>query len=405
MGSGEDVVRNAQTTGAGFVLVSLYSWMTITWGILIARFVRGLFLHRILFGADDVMALAGNIVYLGSVVAWQYTVYGGLGKPFTDVSPSDAALFSKAFLAAQLLEIFAMTFAKSSSALLMERVAPGSRKARLSLLAMTLVYCMTCVLAITFRCGVPSDWAHRAPHCGNYGFLIVAIGFNITSDLILAGWLFPTLMSLSVDTEKRWTAMVLFGSRALVAAIAGIQIWAATKVVSGDDPTEDIVDYAVLSQAVTSLSLIVANIPRVKRIIGVGGGSILYPEIQQSELTATRSRQFSADNGLKLVPSGSARFTTTVTSKGSKDRKKGKMPADWQGLVTLGGKEDEHTSTSSLFDRNERDGVMLEREVHVVVENRNAEAKVGLADKDDRESACTSHSIQAGPERQQDKDS
>jgi hypothetical protein len=130
-----------------------------------------------------------------------------------------------------------------------------------------------------------------------------------------------------------------------------------------------------IPRAVTSLSLIAASIPRIKRFLGVGGSGILYPQIQASELSATRrtnSRQASGDHALKLVPSGSGKFTTTVTSKGSKERKKSKVPPDWHGLVTLGSTEDEHTSTSSLFDRNDREGVMLEREFQVVVEDRDA---------------------------------
>ena len=116
------------------------------------------------------------------------------------------------------------------------------------------------------------------------------------------------------------------------------------------------------------------NVPRIKQFLGAGGSGILYPRIQASELSTARrtvSRQASRDNALKLVPSGSGRFTVTVTSKGLKEKRKGRVPPDWQGLVTQGSKEDEHTSTSSLFDRSDRDGVRLEREFQVVVEDSN----------------------------------
>ena len=77
----------------------------------------------------------------------------------------------------------------------------------------------------------------------------------------------------------------------------------------------------------------------------------------------------------KLVPSGSGKFTVTVTSKGTKERKKGRPQADWQGLVTMGTKEDEHTSTSSLFDREDHGGVMMQQEVRVSVEESDAPRK------------------------------
>lgn len=59
-----------------------------------------------------------------------------------------------------------------------------------------------------------------------------------------------------------------------------------------------------------------------------------------------------------------------MTSDGSRDKKKAKAPAEWQGQVNLGSKEDEHTSTSSLFDQTDRDGVTLERDFQLVVEER-----------------------------------
>ncbi|KAH7084428.1 hypothetical protein FB567DRAFT_604277 [Paraphoma chrysanthemicola] len=364
---------NAKSTRSGFVLVSLYSWMVITLGVVIARFVRGLLVHKVKFGADDATALAAHITYVGVVVGWQYTVDGGLGRKFPDVPQNGMSVFSRAILAAQLLEVVAMTAAKLSSAFLIERVAPQSRKAKTYLFALLCIYGVFALFALAFRCGLSTSWASQTHRCKNTGPLIAAIVFNMVTDLLLASWLFPTLLSISLDKEKRFTAMLLFGSRAIVPVVAGAQIWAAVRAVSSDDPMRDTVGFAVLSQSVTSLSLIAANIPRIKRFLGVGGSGILYPQIQASELSATRrtaSHQASGDHPIKLVPSGSGRVTTTVTSKGSKEKKKSKMPPDWQGMVTLGSKEDEHTSTSSLFDRNEREGVMLEREFEVVVESR-----------------------------------
>lgn len=65
----------------------------------------------------------------------------------------------------------------------------------------------------------------------------------------------------------------------------------------------------------------------------------------------------------------------TVTSKGTKYKKKARPQSDWQGLVTMGTKEDEHTSTSSLFDRDDHGGVMMQHEVRVSVEEGSAPRK------------------------------
>lgn len=54
-------LRNAQSTPGGFVLVSLYSWAVVTSGVVVARFVRGLLIHKVKFGADDKSALASIV--------------------------------------------------------------------------------------------------------------------------------------------------------------------------------------------------------------------------------------------------------------------------------------------------------------------------------------------------------
>ncbi|OAL02850.1 hypothetical protein IQ06DRAFT_345836 [Phaeosphaeriaceae sp. SRC1lsM3a] len=371
----EDGIRYAKSTAGGFVVVSLYSWMVITLGVTLARFIRGVVVHNTKFGSDDAAALTGTIVYVGAVVGWQYTIDAGLRGSSADIDPKHGVLFSKALLATQLLEVATISFAKLSSACLMERVAPQSRRSRTILFAMVAAWSVFALFVISFRCGIPPGPSPQTLRCGSSGPLIASIVLNAITDVVLAAWLFPTLLSLSLDKEKRLTAMVLFGSRVIVSVIAGGQIWAVTSAFPSEDLAGTMINYAVLSHAVTSLSLITASLPRVKRILGVGGSGILYPEIQASELTTTRksgSRHTLSDNVLKLVPSGSGKFTTTVTSKGSSDKRKGRAVSEDRRVVTHSSKQDEHTSTSSLIDRDEYEGVMLEREVHVVVEDRDA---------------------------------
>jgi hypothetical protein len=61
MESSGEYHRNALSTPGGFVLVSVYSWMVITSGIVLARLIRGLFVHKIKFGLDDTSALASIV--------------------------------------------------------------------------------------------------------------------------------------------------------------------------------------------------------------------------------------------------------------------------------------------------------------------------------------------------------
>lgn len=43
------------------MLVSLYSWTIFTLGIVIARFIRGTWIHKVRFGKDDAASLAASV--------------------------------------------------------------------------------------------------------------------------------------------------------------------------------------------------------------------------------------------------------------------------------------------------------------------------------------------------------
>jgi hypothetical protein len=128
-------------------------------------------------------------------------------------------------------------------------------------------------------------------------------------------------------------------------------------------------------RAVTSLSLIAASLPRIKRFLNTAGGDSLRPRITEAEIAlSTRAMGGSASGteSLKLVPSTTARTTTTVMSGGSKKPKdKAKIQYEWEKFMSMGTTQDEHTSTSSLF---EHQGVMMQQEVTVQVEEHGKPA-------------------------------
>jgi hypothetical protein len=276
--------------------------------------------------------------------------------------------------AAQLLQIAAMAFAKLSSAFLVGRVAPQSSRSKKLMFAMIGFYTLYALLVFSFQCGLPQLWKYDLPECGHGGPHFSVIVLNIISDLALAVWIFPTLRNLHMDKERRITVAVLFGSRAMVPLMSVGQIWAVAQAIHGNDPTWDTYALALFSQAVTSLSLIAASLPRIKRFVGVAGSGIARPIIDETELAdAYSNRQTSGaasrtgNEPLKLVPSGSGKFTATIVSDSSK-KERNKVHQDWDKFVSMGSKTDDHTSTSSLF---EHQGVMMHQEVTVRVEDSN----------------------------------
>ncbi|OWY51241.1 hypothetical protein AALT_g4527 [Alternaria alternata] len=369
----------ATTTRGGFILVSTYAWAIVTAGVLVARFWQSRS-QKVEAGLDDVAIIAATIVYLGATVGWQYAIRGGLGKDVKDLSDENISLFFKASYIAGILVIFAMVFAKLSSALLIERVVPQTRRAKIILFGMITIFAIFSIFALSFQCGIP-EWTAHSLRCSNGGLAIAVVGLNMTTDLFLAFWMVPVLWKLSLDKEKSFAAATLFGVRAIVAFVAGGEIWATLRLASSQNPTRDAVELVVLTQSVSSLSLILASVPRIKRIIGVGGSGLVYPEIQGTELSVSRKSstwQDSRSTNPKLVPSDLGDFTVTVSSKGTEKRRK--MPCrhlhpDWQSL-TMGATTDEHASTSSLFGPDEQEGVMMRQDVIVSVEDRKARNSV-----------------------------
>lgn len=117
--------------------------------------------------------------------------------------------------AAQLLQIVAMALAKTSSILLIDRVAPQTLKHKAFLFGMVVFWTIYSVLAFALGSGLPEPWEFGPDRGAGRGLVESVISLNILSDLVLAGWLLPILRDLHMDRTKRFTVAILFGARAM----------------------------------------------------------------------------------------------------------------------------------------------------------------------------------------------
>jgi hypothetical protein len=115
---------------------------------------------------------------------------------------------------AGILVVFAMALAKLSSALLIDRVVPQTRRAKTILFGMIAIYAIFSPFATSFQCGI-AQWTTHSLRCNNGGLAIAVIVFNITTDLFLAFWMVPILWKLSLNKEKSLATATLFGVRAM----------------------------------------------------------------------------------------------------------------------------------------------------------------------------------------------
>jgi hypothetical protein len=106
-----------------------------------------------------------------------------------------------------------MGFAKLSSAFLIGRVAPQSRRENAILFGSVTLWILYSMFAFAFQCGLPKPWMFDPPNCAHGGPLISIIILNMLSDILLTAWIFPMLRPLKMNREKCLNVAVLFGSR------------------------------------------------------------------------------------------------------------------------------------------------------------------------------------------------
>jgi len=107
-----------------------------------------------------------------------------------------------------------MALAKLSSALLIERIFPQSRRAKVALFGSIALFAIFSTFAVAFQCGIPR-WTMHALQCGNGGLSTAATAINIATDLLVAFWVVPTFWKMSLDKEKSIAVAMLFGVRAM----------------------------------------------------------------------------------------------------------------------------------------------------------------------------------------------
>ena len=116
--------------------------------------------------------------------------------------------------AAQLTEIVAMLSAKTSMALLSDRVAPRNVWAKASALTSFAAWAVFSLFALAFQCPLPRPWVFQPAQCPSHGNLLYPIiAINALTDVILALWIIPIVWKLRMARRDRVLVAILFGLR------------------------------------------------------------------------------------------------------------------------------------------------------------------------------------------------
>jgi hypothetical protein len=84
----------------------------------------------------------------------------------------------------------------------------------------TALYMIICLFLVGFQCQLPSPWILDPKTCTTHGNIYYATTtLNILTDLLLAGWMLPSIWALQMDYSTKALVMSLFASRAVVCAV------------------------------------------------------------------------------------------------------------------------------------------------------------------------------------------
>lgn len=129
-------------------------------------------------------------------------------------APDALITFFQFEYAAQLTEIVAMLSAKTAVALLSDRVAPRTQRAKTSTLTCITAWAILSLFALAFQCPFPHPWVFQPVQCATHGKLLYpVVVFNSLTDVFLALWIVPTIWKLRTAWRDRLLVIFLFGLR------------------------------------------------------------------------------------------------------------------------------------------------------------------------------------------------
>ncbi|KAF2192734.1 hypothetical protein K469DRAFT_654560 [Zopfia rhizophila CBS 207.26] len=402
-GSGElEPLHRLRSDDRGpIVVIVAYSWIFVS---SIAASIRcGIAGNqRLRFKVDDATFLLGVVFAIGSSVFFHLSTNGGLGRHISTVDEAGLDKYYTMMYGGQLTGIAAMALAKTSVVFLSDRVAPQEPRPYYIMLGLVAIWTILSIFATAFQCSLPHPWVYvpsKCPSHGNLQYPIIVL--NIVTDALLATWILPTVWGLIMETGKRVTVIVLFGSRLVVCLVAIAQLVTVSRNLHKEDQTWHSFGPVVWELCVIHLSVLLSTLPRTNRFISALQATHTTALLTEYELshpngvqTLTRRRSISTSGGitsksegitepseahtrsrsvsrssqsrdplvempLKLIPSLDQNFSTHISSQNANEaydgRKHHKYPKkysvdSWKNLARLNGrKNDEETNTSGML--------------------------------------------------------
>jgi len=271
-----------------------------------------------------------NIFAIVATILLHLASISGLGEYSSARSRKDGDTVLKLVYASQIHEVFAILFAKASTAFLMGRIIPQPSKFKIILSCLILGWAMLHLFAVAFQCPLPSPWNSRPSECRTHGIaLYPAMSFNALTDIILGLWIVPGVWKLKMAKKHRLSVIFLFGFRTCVSIPIVSELVLLKSFFSADDQIRSNIARFLLNQGIVYLSIICANPPRTNQFLGdlqySGTGlEMRVPDFLINSM-ATVARSVLSSNATKSK-SRRSQLTSEATTNYSEDSQRNEAP-------------------------------------------------------------------------------
>ncbi|KAI2787274.1 hypothetical protein POX_f07637 [Penicillium oxalicum] len=343
----------------GYSAVAIYTLLALTIVIVSTRLSTRWFIGRVVHSDDGLLALSMLLGLIQSILA-QLAISHGLGRRYLNLNPIQLEKYLKYEYAAQIFLVATVAFSKLSLGLLFKNLMTSRRSsiANKSLLGVILAWTLGSILALSFRCSMPTPWRWDQPEsCGNQAVIFEVIGvFNILTDIALIVLPCLLLRNVQLTQLKKFRIMALLASRLLVCIATCLQIKYTVKMLNSPDKPWSNTNSTIWDQVMMNLSIITTALPSLGRLV-----IELQPSIHAYTINNDPTDPQNPSNGYNFTSMGKS-------NNGMKQGTSTQVTSGWRESL-----EDDGESTEGLVPGSDQLHV-IQQTIHFEVHSTKSEA-------------------------------
>ncbi|CAG8981679.1 hypothetical protein HYALB_00006551 [Hymenoscyphus albidus] len=263
-------------------------------------------------GLDDILICVALVFCIAQVMAFSYGVYYGAGRHIDKLSQEEILGYQKAIYASNILWHQAQVFSKLSVTSFVRTISPTqwNKKGSTVVYGITVVWGITALLILAFRCNTPNTWQTIGNVCLDIHYVWGYINsMNIAIDLLLIGLPYSVLWKIKLPPRKKILVFSFFGARIIAVVAIGYQAYRTYALTETNDPSDDVtfnmwIVHLTMSIAQTA-DIVTACVPFLKPLVdGLESGMIRTNDFRPRTLAVGTSRHGTVNPDTRRNPEG-----------------------------------------------------------------------------------------------------